>query len=251
MGELNCQSSPPRYLRLLLQLLPPGLAWQWGERSAGRHLLAAIAEEFHRAHQFFCQLIVASIERFESEHQGWSCADYERLLVTKFGIDATVTDHVCDPLSVDNADADSLVYGERFVYLIEITVDALDSAFIPHTQIDQAQPASDLYERDWQVRTLSAGQQQAADYLEAYKQSHTVFCWRDRSIGHETAYDIDAITVDNADAASALYEQAYNKLLLWVHPSWKQHEFSQLSGWEAIPPLLKPHTKLERKYAFH
>ncbi len=235
-----CRSSSPLYLRLLLQLLPPGFAWNWHERSVGRHVLAAFAEEFHRAHAFFCELTQWGVERFKAEYRGWSFDDYEQLLLDKFGVKATVSDQVCYPLHVDNATADSLIYGDRLVYLIEITVDQLKSV------------ETDVNNIKGYLSSLSDDQSLAATYLQTYKQSHTDFCWRDRTIKHDVAYDNEALTVDNANASAWLFEESYHKIVLWLHPSWKESEFSSLTGWKMIERILKPHTTIERRnYAFH
>lgn len=216
----SCNKTAMNYLRLMMQLLPHGLAWQWGERSAGRHLLAAIAVEFQRVHAFFCAIATYSIERFSDDNYGWSFADYERLLLNKFNVVATVSDHACDPLNVDSSMVDSLVYGHDFVYLIEITVDDL-AVITPEIKA----------------------------YLEEYKQSHTVFCYRDRQLAHSVAWDTDALTVDNAAAGSELYHEDYHRIHVSAHESWPTHELNQLSSWDNVANMLKNHSQVERIYA--
>ena len=72
-----CDITTAHYLRALLQLLPKGYAWQWTKNSAGRRVLAVIAEELNRSHQLLCDIGEYSIDRFADGAGGWSAKTVE------------------------------------------------------------------------------------------------------------------------------------------------------------------------------
>ena len=140
---LTCNKEGQHYLRLLMQLLPPGYAWEWSPSSTGRHLLAAWSDELARVHNHFCEVGRACVQRFAGDISGWSAGDYEALLLNEFEITATVTPytHADDPHLSISPDK------KRFWFVIE--------------------PASDM--------DLDRLDQLVRDYLHEYKQSHTQF----------------------------------------------------------------------------
>lgn len=207
---LMCKATPQDYLRLLLQLMPHGYAWQWNEHSAGRHLLAGFAEEFARFHGFVCQVVEQAISRFKSENYGWSCTDYQNLLLEKFGIETKVSDWQMNVPTVDTADCESVLWGDRFTYFIIIT-----------------------------VPDVSAIPQDVKDYLNTYKQSHTAICWRNEP-SWEERWDIKASTVDNTTCTSPLYEQDFHAIQINRHPSFAFAELMQY--------LELSHTKTHTRY---
>ena len=117
-----CEITQPHYLRALLQLLPRGYAWEWDENSAGRGVLAAMATELHRAHETLCGIANYNIERFAEVPQGWSAPDYERLLLTKFGITATVFDSIT-LFGCESPCDSAAVFDPRIAYVFVIAVD--------------------------------------------------------------------------------------------------------------------------------
>lgn len=140
---LNCNKESNQYLRMLMQLLPPGYAWQWSPSSVGRHLLAAWSDELARVHNDFCQIGKEGVQRFAGEISGWSASDYEALLLNSFDITATVTPYTLADDQHLSISSDK----KRFWFVIEPATD------------------EDLDRLDQVVR----------DYLSEYKQSHTQY----------------------------------------------------------------------------
>ena len=159
---MSCEKSSNDYLRMLMQLLPPGYAWQWSPTSAGRHLLAAWADELARVNTHFCELANEGIERFVGEMPGWSKPNYEWLLSDKFGINAEVTDGI-EPFTCESACTDYLLE-ESIRYVFIFTVD-----------------------------DVSAVPQSAYDYLNQYKQSHTDYLFRDATVSAEVVGGADSM----------------------------------------------------------
>ena len=202
------------YLRMLLQLLPPGYAWEWSPISAGRHLLAAWADELARVHTYFCSLATDGILRFLGDVPGWSAPDYERLMVDKFGITAEVTDGLL-PFTCESACTDYLL-DESIRYVIVFTVD--DASAIP---------------------------QSVYDYLDSYKQSHTHYLFRDRSLSVERVIAIDSmhlgeeeqqttdgtVVINGMHCESLLYERALPVDRLICHWSFSNAEIQQFADW--------------------
>ncbi len=174
MSEL-CNITQPHYLRAMLQLLPRGYVWEWDENSAGRRVLAIIASELHRYHTLLCQLANYNIDRFIVGNQGWSAPDYERLLLAKFGIIATVTDGLT-PFNCESSCEDPLL-DERIVYVYVITVD----------DVNAVTPA---------IR----------DYLRQYQQSHTHYHIRDRQLTVTETQTILPVTVGSYELVTVLHE---------------------------------------------
>lgn len=170
-----CDLTQNDYLRALLQLLPRGYAWDWDETSTGRHILAVIGNELHRYHTLLCQLANYNIDRFIVGNQGWSAPDYERLLLTKFGIQSTVTDGLL-PYSCESLCVDPLL-DERIIYVYVITMG--DVGGVP-------------------VSVLS--------YLREYQQSHTHYHLRDRQLTVTETQTILPITVGSYEVVTVVHE---------------------------------------------
>jgi uncharacterized protein YmfQ (DUF2313 family) len=214
MAVMDCKRTWQDYLRLQLQLLPPGYAWDWSATSVGRHLLAAFADEFARIHHYLCDLADAGIARFAGDITGWSAPDYERLLKNNFGIDAVVTDGL-QPFNCESSCEDALL-DERIVYVYVITVD------------------------DFSVITASV-----LAYLRDYQQSHTYYHIRDRRIFASTDYDLIAFNAES-ECDDPLYERDFHALTLYADWSWQAAELKQLTGWAAIAAQIRDYTSLRR-----
>lgn len=209
-----CDITQPHYLRALLQLLPRGYAWEWDENSAGRRVLAVMATELHRAHETLCEIANYNIERFAEAPQGWSAPDYERLLLNKFGINATVTDGL-EPFTCESSCENPLL-DERSVYVYVVTVDNV--ADVPSNVLA---------------------------YLREYQQSHTHYHLRDRRISASTDYDVEAFTAES-ECDDPLYERDFHAMTLYADWSWQPEELNALTGWAAIAPQLRDYTTLRR-----
>ncbi len=171
---VSCEKDNASYLRQLMQLLPPGYAWQWSPVSAGRHLLAAWADELARVHAYFCSLVGYGITRFAGELSGWSAPDYERLMMDQFNLSATVTDGLL-PFTCESACTDYMLE-ETIRYIIVFTVD-----------------------------DVSAVPQAVYDYLDRYKQSHTHYMFRDRSLSVERVIAVDTMHLGEDEQAVTLH----------------------------------------------
>lgn len=237
---VSCDKHSADYLRLLMQLLPPGYAWQWSPSSVGRHLLAAWADELARVHQHFCTLVDHGIRRFAGNLSGWSAEDYERLLAG-FGIEAQVSDGLM-PFSCESGCTDYLLE-ESIRYVIVFTVE--------------------------DARAIS---QEVHDHLALYKQSHTHYLFRDRSLSVERVIAVDSmhlgeaehealnpfypsragqaeaddplietehteittVVTDGLHCESPLYEQRFEAYQLACHWSFSVDELRQFPEWPAI-----------------
>lgn len=213
MSEL-CNITQPHYLRALLQLLPTGYAWEWDENSAGRRVLAVVASELHRVHELLCRIANYNIERFAVGNTGWSAPDYERLLLDKFGIRATVTDGLtafdCE------SPCDAPLFDERVVYVYLITVD--DVSAVP--------PA-------------------VLDYLREYQQSHTHFYLRDNRLTAQTLYDHAAYTCESPCDAP-LYLRDWHGVELYADGTCPTHKLNTLPAWPVIAGQLRTYTDIYR-----
>ncbi len=166
-----------RYHNALEQLLPKG--WAWQKRGCDDSLLGRVlranSEELARFHVWLEQSIKASIERFIEVPQGWSAPDYERLLLTKFGIQSTVTDGLL-PYSCESLCVDPLL-DERIIYVYVITVGDVGGV-----------PANVL------------------SYLREYQQSHTHYHLRDRALQVSETQTILPLTLGNYDLVTVTHE---------------------------------------------
>lgn len=213
MSDL-CSLTRHDYLRALLQLLPRGYAWDWKEASAGRHVLAVVADELHRYHTLLCGIANYNIERFVGGNQGWSAPDYERLLKNNFGIDAVVTDGL-QPFNCESSCEDALL-DERIVYAYVITVDDF-SAITPSVLA----------------------------YLRDYQQSHTYYHIRDHRIFASTDYDLIAFNAES-ECDDPLYERAWHALTYRCDWSWSFSDIKNLVGWAAIAAQIRDYSSLRR-----
>lgn len=177
MISVECNRTWKDYLRLMLQLLPPGYAWEWGASSVGRHLLAAFSVEFERLHQFLCQIADTSITNLAGEMSGWSAPEYENLLKTKFDIDAVVTDGL-QPMTCESACTAPLL-DSSIVFFFLITVD-----------------------------DVSLVSDEVRQYLKQYKQAHTDFHVRDRNV--QKINEVYAVMTCESDCEDPLYEQGFS-----------------------------------------
>lgn len=240
MAVGRCTRDANEYLRLLLQLMPPGYAWQWSPSSVGRHLLAAWSDELTRVNDFFCSLVEDGISRFVGEMTGWLASDYEQRLSEKFNLVAAVSDGL-SPFSCESSCIDPLL-DERIIYVYTITVDSVSDV--------SAAVISDL---------------------KHYQQSHTHFHFRDRSITLEQVSNIDGlhlgseiplqiiqspsivdvVMIDDVlietesvresvlvnggmHCESPLYEQDFNAMTLVYDYSWGWDEVIRFSDWPVI-----------------
>lgn len=161
------------YAQLLRLFLRRGEAWTIPVGGVFDRLLHALAEEFHRIHAEACALLaVPGIEPVP----GWSAPAYEQLLASRFGIEATVSDGLM-PLTCE-MHCEAPLLPERIVFVFVITVDDL-SVFTPDVLA----------------------------YLNAYKQSHTAFHIRDRSVALDTT-EYPALRCDD-HCESPVYERDY------------------------------------------
>lgn len=205
-----------RYAIALEQLLPNGWAWQkrgCDDSLLGR-LLMTVSEELARFHIWIEWEIRRSIERFVEMPQGWSAPDYERLLLSKFGITATVTDGLtafdCE------SPCDAPLFDERVVYVYLITVD--DVSAVP--------PA-------------------VLDYLREYQQSHTHFYLRDNRLTAQALYDHAAYTCESPCDAP-LYTRDWYGVELYADATYPTHTLNTLPAWAAIASTLRDYTDIYR-----
>lgn len=201
-------------MRLQMQMLPPGYAWDWSPASVGKHLLAAYADEFARVHTHLCQLAEAGIERFAGEITGWSAPDYERLLLDKFGIAAVVSDGL-EPFTCESP-CDAPLFDGRIVYAYIVTVD--DVSAVPDSVLA---------------------------YLREYQQSHTHYYLRDRHLAARPLYDFQAFTCESACDAP-LYGRDWHGVELYADATWPTDTLNTLPGWAAIASQLRGYTDLYR-----
>lgn len=223
------------YFRALRQLLPSGFAWQWPIESIGSRCLTVIACELQRLHVLLESIATYNIERWSGNFQGWTAADYQNLLLEKFGIQATVTDGIA--VTSCESSCEDFLLEDRISYVYVVTVD--DVSAIP----------SAVYV-----------------YLKQYQQSHTHFHFRDKKnelvdvviaralqLGEETpgalilstsragaaeasdeliddAIRIDRMYVsDGMHCQSPLYEQSFYKKERSADWSWTAQERDALS----------------------
>jgi hypothetical protein len=212
MAVESCRKTWKDYLRLETQLLPPGYAWDWSPYSVGKHLLAAYADEFARVHNHLCELADAGIARFSGEITGWSAPDYERLLLSKFGITAAVADDAFCRAECGASIGVSL-YGDRYSYVFTITID--DATVITPAVID---------------------------YLRKYKQAHTALHIRERQLRWHTEYDINALDVSNAACGSELYTHDYHGIVVEADETFCD-DYSTLLGIDAVRAELRDYTQ--------
>ncbi len=204
------------YAALLKLLLRRGQAWDIPAGGTFDRLLVALAHEFDRLHQAACGLLdVPAVEPVP----GWSAPDYERLLLTKFGITATVTDGL-EPFTCESS-CERPLLDERIIYVYVITVD----------NINDVTPAM-------------------RDYLRQYQQSHTHFHIRDRKITAVVDYDelaFDCLSV----CTDSLYDRNWHGLTYLCDWSWGFDEICALKGWDAIAAQIRAYTNLRRDDAPH
>lgn len=213
---LSCDRTWKDYLRVLVQLLPPGYAWEWGADSVGRHFLASISDELARVHQFYCNVVQWGISQFTSEITGWSAPEYELLLLNRFGIEAVVSDGL-QPTDCEMS-CESPLLDEYAPFVFLITVD-----------------------------DLSVFTDEVIAYLNSYKQSHTVFHLRDRAVNLVTLADVAATDCEDP-CDIALYEKPYHLVELQADWTWRFEDFTTLMGWVGIASQLRDNTHIRRSY---
>lgn len=199
------------YAALLKLLLRRGQAWDIPSGGTFDRLLVALAQEFDRLHQTVCSLLVVpAVEPVP----GWSAPDYERLLLSKFGITATVTDGLA-PFTCESS-CESPIHDERIVYAYIVTVDNV--ANVPDA---------------------------ALQYLREYQQSHTHYYLCDRQLTAHTRYDYAAFDCESACDAP-LYERDWHGVELYADGTYPTHELNILPAWPAIASQLRDYTDIYR-----
>ncbi len=230
LPSMGCAIGADPYRRKLRLLLRVGDLWELPDGGVFDRLLLSLAEEYSRLHFAICKLAEDAPFSVGPLHR-WRLVDYEHLLAAH-GVEAQVTDHNCDILTTDNADCDSRIWDERFVYYIIITVADLNSIPYPPDgyelaqkalNIDDATADSRLWDDYWRRYWLE--QNPLLQCLYEYRQSHTAFMFREHPYW-SAGWDIDALNTNNATTDSAIYDRPWHSIRVTAHPSFKLHELA-------------------------
>lgn len=199
------------YAALLKLLLRRGQAWDIPAGGTFDRLLVALAQEFDRLHIAACELLDTPVIE---PVPGWSAPDYERLLLNKFGIAATVSDGLtafdCE------SPCDEPLFDERIVYAYVITVD--DVSDVPELVLE---------------------------YLREYQQSHTHYYLRDNQVTARLLYDYTAFDCESPCDAP-LYLRDWHGVELYADATYPTHKLNNLPAWPAIASQLRDYTDIYR-----